>query len=89
MNKTNKIIDLLKFIDVDLWLAENEMFKDYPVPFCFNIENMDRIISFFNEHDIKTSLDFGFKPEPFTSNNIVIMAMDKTNHKKFIDLFCK
>jgi len=87
MSKTNKIIDLLKFINVDLWVAENEMFKDYPIPFCFKIENMDRIISFFDEHDIETSLNFEFIPSSFTNNNIVIMAMDEINHKKFIDLF--
>ena len=57
--KNRIIVDLLKFVDVNIWYAENETFDNYPVQFCVKPEDYLKVKSLLDQYDIEyEQLDF-------------------------------
>jgi len=55
LNKVKKnriIVDLLKWVDISLWTAENETFNDYPIQFCVKPDDFLRLKELLDEYDI-------------------------------------
>lgn len=58
-HKNRIIVDLLKFVDVNMWCAENETFDDYPVQFCVKPGDYLKVKSLLDQYDIEyEQLDF-------------------------------
>jgi len=59
--KNKKIFNLLRFVGLDLWVAENEKFESYPIQFCCKKKNCGDVIKLLSNNDIVFNvLDFNY-----------------------------
>ena len=83
---TKTILNFLKAIGIEVWIAKNEKFENYPIPFSFHDYEYDTIINFL----IKTGAIYSEPSviiEVSSVESVMIITLDKHIIEKLISLF--
>ena len=80
------ILNFLRVIGIEVWIAKNEKFENYPMPFSFYEYDYNTIINFLVKYGITFS-ESSVVIERSAMKPVVVINLDKHAIEKLITLF--